>query len=327
MANKKKNGKAKAGKKKGPAPKSTARKGQGIPKPQRFSTVAPKKEMSMSHKHATCSMTDPFCVHARGAQRPDGGPPSIPYQLRCVSTLSADLTNGKLCYQFVPNVAGQMNPGVSTSTIWTPATSWTQLFDATNICVASAKEVRIVSFGCIVRSAMSATNAKGLMVVSSVNQPVLGPATFPQGTMSNAEAQVYSLAAGTEVSWRSKPLGPTAHNFRPIGEFTTSMTDFDWSSFMVEVSGGDTTNIIPMLTVEYVLNVEFIMGSTLNGLANLQKAAPPPNRVALAAADKIHSGAPAIIEGGIDYVGKKVESFASSALDTLMSEGLAWLGL
>jgi hypothetical protein len=291
-----------------------------IPVPKTLSSVGPKKNVvRMGHHSATCSMIDPFCPHARGAQRPDGGPPTIPFQIRGLVPDTADV-NGRKILRFTPGIAFQS--AGATYAAGPPAT-WTfggtysnTLVDTTSI-LTNAKEIRIVSFGIIFRSALSATDAKGIACVTTLTS--IGPSdVIPVMSMSSAESSLHTLAAGTEISWVSKPMGPSAHLFKLYSGYTNNMNDFDWTGFQFEVTG--TTASATYGSFEYVCNVEFTLGAATSGMANLAKPPPKPNRVAIAAADNHRTDTPSVIQGGIDAASKKLSSMASSALDSVLSD-------
>lgn len=278
----------------------------------------------MGHVHSTCSITDPFCVHAKGASRPDGGPPTIPYQIRAVLSLTADGTTGTARYTFVPNISFGYIAATNAAGTFTNGATWTNL-GGNAFVTSNAKELRIVSFGVIIRSVMSATNAKGLVILTTDPAPFVS-ATNQAGSMQGQESVILTLAAGMEHTWVSKPLGVTAHQLRPTSAFTSTMSDFDWTSLVVEVSGGDTTSATPYLSVEYVMNVEFtVQSSQSSNLAMLQKPPAVPNRVATAAAERVHAKTSSFIEGGIASAVKTMESYAKSALDDVLSDGMALL--
>lgn len=300
---------------------------QVVPASKKVSSIAPKRVLKLNHHTSVCSITDPFCIHARGAQRPDGGPPSIPFQVRLVHTMTANFTHGAQRSVFLANPLYQILHSQSlTAGVWNMGDAFVSLGGNAFIS-ANAKELRINSFGCIVRSAMTATTAKGLVILSSEPSPNVD-SNHPQGSMDSSESVVVTLAAGMEHAWVSKPLGPSAHMFRPVGDYTNTMTNFDWTSLVVEVSGSDTTSAIPFLTVEYVLNLEMTLsaGDAL-GNAQLQRAPPALNRAVLAASAHSHASRPSFIEGGISAATSFLEKKASSALETILSDGLAFLGL
>jgi hypothetical protein len=294
-----------------------------------LSKAQPNKVVKLSHHKAICSITDPFCIHAKSAQRPDGSNPSIPFQVRYMHSVGADGTTGASYTVFIPgggfySAVGATNTGGPPVTTATTGATWVTgglpSFISTN-----AKEIRIVSFGCIIRTTMSATTAKGQMFLSSEANPLLSTA-YNLGNMYGVDCQVHTMAPGTEVCWRSKPLGPTAHNFRPAAEFTNNMTNFDWTSLVVQVTGGDTTTSIQWLSVEYVMNIEFTVNTTgVVGLGQLQKPAPPANNIATKVADKVHAETPSFIQGGIDKAVQVGSKWAMDAIEGFMSDGLALL--
>ena len=315
--------KQKKGKKGGSARKPRAAPPVAVPR--MVSSQALKKTVKMGHVHATCSMTDPFCVHARGAQRPDGGPPTIPYQVRGLVSVAGWSATGSTRYVFVPGVLYQYNaPSAAAGAVWTMGAAWVSFLSGSDI-LQSAKEVRIVSFGVILRSVLSATNASGNCIVSTTPQPLVSE-TYTSGTMNNAETQVHNVASGTEISWISKPMGPSAHLFKPLSSYTTTTADFDWTSLSVDISGSYTgASGATFMVAEYVCNLEFTLNPQSTGLANLAKAPSAPNRVAVAAADHLRVNTPSFISGGIEAVASKVEGYAKSALDSIMADGMALL--
>lgn len=323
MKNKQKKTKKRAARRSTPAAPRKA----VVPSSRRVSSVAPRRAMRQSTHTSVCSITDPFCIHAKGAQRPDGGPPSIPFQVRVVSTLTANSTTGAQRVVYLANPIYQVLTSQSLiANVWNMSDTYTNI-GGNAFVISNAKELRITSFGCIIRSAMSATNAKGLVILSSDLSPA-PDSNHPQGSMDASESVVLTLAAGMEHAWVSKPHGTTAHLFRPLSDFTNTMTNFDWTSLVVEVNGSDPTSAIPFLTVEYVLNLEMTLASGQTaGNAQLQRAPPPPNRAAIAAAAHAHATRPSFIEGGITQATNFLEKKAADALDTILSEGLAFLGI
>lgn len=179
---------------------------------------------------------------------------------------------------------------------------------------------------------MSATNARGQVLLSTDAAPKLGVLQLDKGTMNSSESIIMSLAAGMEHTWRSKPLGPTAHLFRPISNIANSNVDFEWTSLVVEVVGGDTTSAIPYLSIEYVINIEFTIrsGTTsalTGGQTQLMRPPAPANTLAIKAADRAQVSISSFISGGISEAEKFLSNKASAALDDVLSEGMAFLGL
>jgi len=280
----------------------------------------------MNHVHGTCSVTDPFCVHAKGATRPDGGPPTIPYQIRALVPLTANGTSGGCRYTFVPSHAYQYINAAYATGNWTNVAAFLSA-GGNAFAVNNAREIRIVSFGVIIRSMMTASTAKGVVILNVDPLPLAG-AVNEAGSMQGSESTLITLAAGLEYSWVSKAMGNSAHAFRQASEFTSTNTNYDWTSLVVEVNNSDTTAATPYLSAEIVMNVEFTVYSSQNThLAMLQKPPAQPNRLVTAAQERVHATTSSFIEGGITKATKALEGYAKSALDDIMSEGLGMLFL
>lgn len=315
---KKQGGKKKGGKPKmGPKPAPV----QGMPNSKQVSTVRPRPAIKVQHHKAVCSVTDPFCPHARGAQRPDGGPPTVPFQIRFLYPITMDAGGaGTAKHVLVPGVLFTHMAYGTTTSKWDGSGAWTanpQAFVASNM-----KEARIISFGVVIRSAQSATNAKGTVLLTVDPSPVATVSQqIPKGNMSGTDTIIVPLAAGMEHSWRSKPLGASAHLFKPASNFTSTMSDFDWTSLQVEVIGGDTTASTVYAYAEYVCNIEITLAvNDSTGSAQLTRTPPQTNKLAMTAADVVHANAPSFIEGGITKAMAMAEKYASSALDSVLSD-------
>jgi hypothetical protein len=330
MPNKSKKSKTKQRKAKASTGKSRQQK---IPKtkvsqflqPKKFSKVNPVRNNNADNSHKqTCSILDPFCSHARIAKVPDGGPPSFPIQLRGIKTVNAFLTSGGTLMQFLANPVNPILDPFSFAPYVLNTTS-TPGPAANSFYTSNAWEVRIVSWGVIIRSQMTASTAKGLMILTTINQPTYGPTTISPGLMTGAEVQTHSLAATTEIAWFSKPTGPGARLFRPQSAFTNSLTDLDWTCLQIEVSGADTTSGIALLTCEFCMNIEFTVGN--NALAQAQSPGTKSNPIALQAAKNVTTSVESFVQGGVDAIGNKISSVAMTALEDVMASGFALLGL
>jgi hypothetical protein len=300
----------------------------GFQTPKAVSSVRPVPASRKPHLHTACSVLDPFCVHARSAQRADGlGGPTIPFQHRFINTLATrvDVTTnqgaGQVCvlsdpvYQILDWNTGPVGNAFFNSVK-------TQVL-APTLLSSYGNEVRIVSWGVIIRNAMPISSAVGTVLVSTVSCPAMSSA-FTPGTFQSSNTTAYQLAPNMEISWISVPTGPTAHNFRPVSQFTTTLTDLDWSCCMISVVGSTSggSAAINLVTYEYVMNLEFTVSSTAVGaatsLAQVQRPPPVPNNIAMAAASRVQSAMQHSYLGGIDYVGKKLEQMANSALNSML---------
>ena len=278
------------------------------------------------HVAAACSITDPFCVHAKAARRPDGlSTNSMPYQVRTMELITTSSTGG--ARSFFASGFGLYCRAVATLAggNWTlPAT-----FEDTGVSKTfldnNANEIRIVSYGLIIRSIVSATTSSGLVVVGSTGY--LAPAmVFPEGQITFDESHIQSLAPGMELSWISKPIGTDAHNFKDAAAWSPIAPNayHDWTSASIEVIGGP--NSTAVLSVEVFVNVEFTIATT-TGMSSMMPPSKPANALAIKAQQAVHSTVPAIIEGGVEKVGKFLESKAAGAVDDFLSGAMAFLGL
>lgn len=243
----------------------------------------------------------------------------------------ADNTTGTAKFTLIPGYGSYYGAAATTVTSnWDYPAAWY----TTGQTFASqlGQEFRIVSFGAVIRCTMSALTAKGILILTVNPNPALGATQNIKGSMNGAESVSLSLTAGQEYTWRSKPSGPTAHNFRHVSEITPTMTDFDWTSLDIEIVGGDTTAWIPMLSIEVVMNIEFTIRAsstvvTGSGQAQLARTPAPANKLAIAASEKGHSQLSSFISGGINEAEAFLSKKASTFLDDVLSDGMAFLGL
>jgi len=213
------------------------------------------------------------------------------------------------------------------SGVWTNPANFSTI-GGDNFITTNAKELRVVSWGVVFRSTLSATNAQGQVIISVDPSPA--PSGFyPIGNMMGNETEVITLAAGTEHAFIGKPVGGSGHLFRPLSDYSANMSNFDWTSVVFEVGGGATTSGLVYGTMEVVMNVEMTL-STQGGTsaaAQLQKIPPVPNNIAVHAAARVQSQAPSFIQGGITKVSNTLSRYAMNALDDVLSEGMMLLTL
>jgi hypothetical protein len=277
----------------------------------------------IAHHKATCSVVDPFCIHARNAQRPDGTvSSSIPIQLRSLNSITAFLTNGAVNNVFVANpYFTQQGVASYSAPTWTMNAGATgSLYNTTALNVF--KSLRVVSFGVIIRTTMTTATAKGTIIASTVQQIPFGGA-ITQGAMVSNEYEVMSLASGQTFTWVSKPIGPTAHEMLPKATWNSNVFQPQWTSLNIDVTGGDQTSGIEFMTAECVINIEGIVDDT-GSYGIFQRPAPQPNSIAVAAANKVQATTASFTHGVVETATTKMASAASSALDSILSEGMAF---
>lgn len=276
----------------------------------------------IAHHKAACSVLDPFCIHARNAQRPDGTvSASIPFQLRCITTYPASGTNGANVLVYYPNPFYQsLGPASYAAPTWTmSATSTASAYNTTALNVLKA--FRVVSFGLIARCTMTTATAKGTVVANTAQQIPYGGA-ITQGSMVSGEYEIMTLAAGQVFTWISKPIGPTAHEMVAKTVWNSNTYQPQWTACMINVSGGDLTSGIEYMSVELVLNIEGVVDDT-GTYGVFQKPAPAPNQLAIQAANTAQTAAASFTHGVMENASKKLSSAATSAMDSILSEGMA----
>jgi hypothetical protein len=298
--------------------KKKAQRRKKNPKPVKAPGSHPTKALAIkAHTHHACTITNPFCPAAKGSRYPDGlSSNSMPFQVKGMISVATAATGDS----FVVVGAGGGRFGVVSGTLaagtWTLGATWSTLagsaFVATN-----AQEVRIVSWGVIWRSTAAMTACQGM--VHSFSTTGLGPTlTYPQLSQNTLEDQLIPLTSGMELSWISKPLGAKAHAFRPLSDFTTTSSDFDWTTFALEIVGGAASTTVGFL--EVVVNVEVQFNNT--GIQAMGAIVPPSksaNPIATKIQAQAHSTMGSFIEGGVAKVEQAVTKKASSIASTMFS--------
>jgi len=315
----------------GPLPQGVKRKARA--RKVKSSGAGPKNgngaktsQVKQAHVHHACSILDPFCPAARAAKRPDGqGGSSIGFTVRGHNTIATDAT-GAAMMTFVPGLGryGSVSSTLAAGT-WSANAAWSVL-NGSDFINTNAGEVRIVSFGCIFRSIASATNCQGVVNMFTIPNPLVSY-QLPALSSNYPETRMMPMTSGMETSWISKPVGSKAHTFRPYSEATTTMTDFDWSSLVVEISGGPVSTTIGL--VEYVCNVELTLktsGLSTTGLGGTVTKPRPANPVALQIQSKVHTSMDSFVTGGVSKIESAVKTAAADAFDAIGSFGLGLLG-
>jgi hypothetical protein len=245
-----------------------------------------------------------------------------------LTTVTTTTTTGKARVVVIPNPYFDTGVWVATagSGNFTTLTAWTATPSAGTGILSQAKELRIVSFGVIVRSVVSASNCKGEAILVTDAEPVIGD--YPNGTLVGLETVLVTLAPGMEHCWVSKPKSDQAHLMKLASIYTNTFADFDWTSFAVEIQGGDTTGATATVVLEIVMNVEFTLDAqnSTGGAVQLHRTPPVPDPHAINAVKRAQTQMSSFVQGGIDAAGAKLSTVASTALDDILSEGMAFLG-
>jgi hypothetical protein len=327
MANDKKKKKAKKARAK--AKTQTGTTDSGFSKPRIITsqkvTSGPMPSTKKAHVQSACSILDPFCVHAKGARRPDGlGTNTLPFQVRQLVGITTGAAGARR-YLIVPGcgVYGYSFADPAAGTITMPAT-WTTLGNGSFIST-NASEVRIVSFGVRMLSVLPATTSSGYVIVGTVANPTISQVQA-EGRVTYPEHSLRPLTAGSEFCWVSKPTGAGAHAFRPVSGLANNMSDFDWTALSIEIAGGPNSTLCFM--AEVIVNVELTLKeseSATHPMAQIIPPTRPTNPVATTVQTVVHSQMPSFIEQPLAAAGKFIEEKAGAVVEGLLSKAMAFL--
>jgi len=295
--------------------------------------------MSMVQK--VCSITDPFCPGAKGMKYPDGqGGNTLAMQLRGHYSPLTDATGNV----FISIHAALWNNLIVTNTLSSgnyigsatgaPYASTTQSYSSTFVVgnqPVFLGNYRVVSAGVILRNLLSANTAQGYCIVQKRSTPLLGAAfTYPSGDMNGTEVETFSLAAGAEMCMVFKPQGTESRVFQaPVpsnqAALTSVLPNTGWDYITIDAQGCPVSS--SPIDVEYVYNIEFTIVNTQDALAQLIPKEAPSNPKMIAASTHVVSTAGSLFKDTASNIGSKMEKYAANALDDLVSEGFALLGL
>jgi len=280
-----------------------------------------RQKGSSDHVKAICSITDPFCPASKGKKWPDGTMGNtLTEQFRGNNTIGTNAA-GYALSAFAPGAPfGFIFSSTAGSGPLTMGATFNQ-YGGSSMLGTYGYEVRIVSFGLVVRAIASATTAAGLVTFGTSATPPLVSTAYSLGTELYTESMCKALTPGMEMSWISQPLGPDSREFK--AKSTASVvTNLDWTSLFIEVSGGAASANV--LNVEWYLNVEFTVGAA-SGLASVASVNPPKSGIAESSVAQVHSSLGSFIEGGVASVEQAIFKSASSALDKVIKDPMGSL--
>jgi hypothetical protein len=309
--------------------KNNPKKTKPKPKAKQSKKVNNKKSngsvAKQHHVKEACSILNPFCTAAKGSRRPDGlGSNTMPYQARNVVKITTN-ASGSALVVFVPGY-GYYGSAIGTlaTPTWTIASAWTST-PSIAFLNTNAAEVRLLSCGIKFLSIASATTSQGLVHIYTLQNAFAGQ-TIPELNLNNAEDFTSPIQGGVEAVWLSKPVGTAAHDFRDTASINNTMTDFNWTCCVVEITGGAPSTTIGM--VEFVSNVEFTLkpaAITTTGLGSLLQNPKKANPIATSIQSTVQSGTPGIMKGGYDAVEKVITNAATTAVNNLASSAEDYL--
>jgi len=318
------------------APRSKQKKNKTPPVPVNKSGLAPsmkkppKLRLEPARKknihEGICSITDPFCYHAKNAKLPDGqGGGTLAFQVRAhYSPGGITGATGSITY-----CGANLPYGFLDATSYA-AGNFTMLSVYSNVggnvanFSAYAQMFRIVSWGIIVRNTLPALTAQGMITISKMSS--MPPVSSVEAAMqeTGSELTSYPICAGTEISVIGKPSGGSSKMFTAQNT-TTTLPGVGWDVIKVEVS--NTGVAATTIDIEFYYNVEIQLKEANVGLHQFIRPDAPSAPQTIAASTTVMSKMGSIIEGGAARAGKVVLSHAEDAVEEFLSSGMAWLGL
>ncbi len=280
------------------------KKNKNKPKPSRIGT-------SMhSLQAAVCSVTDPFCDHAKGGRWTDEtNVPSLPYQVRAMLTVATD-ANGSACVAILPDLVGGWS---TTNTITGTTAAFTGDFTPLDGTIVPS-QYRLVSGGWKFISTVAPMYAQGEIagiefsgghvdLTAVAINPFKVPARYSQ-----------PLADRKPVHYVYRPAGPDARKFQQYAAGPTPInagTSNDWTWSICSIYGGPVSTTVGY--IEMTFNFEFLFEE--NSAYNSFLSKPPgSNPLISTASSHVQSSRPPFISGSTDAVSNKLALLANKAL-------------
>lgn len=281
--------------------------------------------IGMELAHEVCAITNPFCDASRGSKWPDqsaGQTLAIPVRMRYNVITDAAGNAGVV---FTSRYSQGILPGTMTGSTfeWNSVVGPPVVYDTEEYKpdFTSADQYRVVSAGIRVTPVTSAMNSQG--IVNIIELPVADSQEDYQiidtATKNYPSYESLPLKAHDSIYAVMRPNGATAREFRDtIGdsgvEEGTEFSTGDWTSILVNITGGAASTTVAVIDVFLNYEVTFNVSSS-NGF--LTTRAPLPNLTLTNASTAITQGT--AIHRGTD---KSVdETFLSKAWGYLKSAG------
>jgi hypothetical protein len=280
----------------------------------------PGGKVSDKHVHHTCSITDPFCPAAKGSKYPDDtSQATLSEQFRGNVNVGTVTTTGNGAATFMASAPyGYMLGASATATTVTfQGTAYT-IYKSGSMFGTYGGQYRIVSMGCIVRCVANATTAAGTVTLGTTSLPPVIASVLTLGTENYSEVTMKAIQPGMEICWMSKPCGPAAHEFINI-DATGSHASHpgDWTSLIIEISGGPTAAATTLLSVEWFINIEFTLSAGNSAIAPLATKPVNVHPAVVKASAAVNNNIGSFIEGGVKAAETTIWNAATSALNSI----------
>lgn len=268
---------------------------------------------------AVCSLTDPFCEHARAGKYFDiNGGRSLSYPVRTMITLSTN-ASGEAALMFLPNYscAWQQTPSVLATGLATFGN-----VSATSGLVADVANYRLVSWGFKFMHMTTPLTASGMVAVrgfsaqNGASYQQVQCLTMNADVIANIalqdckEVAVVGKRANTTSTFYANPATTYA-----VGALPATYVGNGWDAYTICIQGGPaSTNC---LTVELFQNFEIVIDDN-NATAQLMTLPPTSNDLITKASAIITSSAKSVFERGVDYASTHLKSMALKTLASMV---------
>lgn len=262
-----------------------------------------------------CSLTDPFCEHARAGKYFDiNGGRSLSYPVRRMITLSSN-ANGELAVLLLPNYSCLFNqtPSVLTSGVATFGNT-----SAASGLLSSTSNYRLVSWGFRVMHMTTPLTASGYVAIRGFSsQTGTSYQTVDCLTMNADVISTIPLQDCKEVAVIGKKANTTSSFYTApsttysAGALPATYVGCGWDAYTVCVQGGPATTGV--LTLELFQNYEIVIDDA-DATAQLMTLPPTSNDLVNRASAIITSSAKSVFERGVEMASSHIKSLAIKSL-------------
>lgn len=222
-----------------------------------------------------CSLSDPFCDHARGAPWPDGnGFAAGPYAIRNHVQVSSLSNGGALTYITPINVpACTLLAGTWTGTQYTTDATYTSI-PGYNFSTYFTT-YRVVTAGIVIRNLSSVMNTQGYLIISRLTAPPTFSTNVAPGVVINPQVLTYPIVPGMEIPVLHRPIGADSRNFVVFSSASTQIVDPHWDIIKIEVVGAAASAVCIDIEIYYNYEMQLTANSPLAPLLNKVGTADP----------------------------------------------------
>lgn len=272
-----------------------------------------------THSNVTsqvCSLTDPFCEHARGGRYPDSnGARSLAYPVRRMFSVTTT-AGGIASYLITPNYLNNWESPAS-AFVGNVAT-FGNAYVAQPV-ITAATNVRLVSWGLRIKHITTPLTASGMVYVRGYSSQTgstylnVDTTSMNADVIANIPLQDCGDVAiiGKRANTTSQFYIPPATTLPSAAAGITLYNGCGWDSYVVSIVGGPASTAC--LSVELVLNFEIVIDDS-DTTAQLMQAPPPANALVNKAAAIVTSTAESVFLNGVAAAGTYVKRLAVTAL-------------